>query len=350
MAMRVFILGAGFSCDAGYPLTNKLMVELDDYVQNDEQGQKYKHPWELFKKWQDQQIALGGRQADICATQNPEYILTYLDIAIMAVHDIDENAVAPEETVRFSLQQVMSRYFDSRHFRDRDTEPAHGDKYSEFFNSYIQDDDVIITFNYDTLAERFLLGFGKWCPGDGYGFRPNLERESLRASISKPTSTVKILKLHGSVGWHSGGYFPRDEVTLTNSLLVGFGLMDDTGSNWDDASNPALLAPSFVKTFKHMELYNLWSQAAQALRDAEDVVIIGYSLPEADGAAVALVTGALRHRKTPVLVVDPTADDLRERYELATNGRVWIENKCFAQWAGENFKVPPPFERSSYEQ
>ena len=350
--MRVFILGSGFSHDADYPLTNQMLVKFDDYVQNDKEGREYQRPWGQFKEWREGQIARGGSQAHICSTQNPEYLLTYLDIASMAFPDMDEvlsgkrvkavhdgepSEAAPEDPVRDSLRQVMSRYFMSRHGEDNDLEPRNSDKYRKFFNSCVQDQDVIITFNYDTLAERFLLKSSKWGPGDGYGFKPNLERESLRGSISKPTSTIRILKLHGSVGWHSGGYLPEDRVTLTTKLLEGFGVVGSSKRDWDDLSNPVMLAPSFMKMFEHPVYYDLWSKAAHALRDAEDVVVIGYSLPEADAAAVALVTGALKYKKSPVLVVDPAADDLQERYEMVTGRHVSTVNMKFAKWVEAGF-------------
>lgn len=354
--MRVFILGSGFSRDARYPLTNEMLAAFDCYVQWHREGQEYQRPWGQFKEWRERQIAVGGSQAHICSTQNPEYLLTYLDIASMAfphtdevlsgkrvkaVHDGEPSEAAPEDPVRDSLRQVMSRYFMSRHGEDNDLEPRNSDKYRKFFNSYVQDQDVIITFNYDTLAERFLLESGKWGPVDGYGFKPNLEPE-LRASISKPASTVKILKLHGSVGWLSGGHLPKNKITLSNRLLEGFDLVALTNRDRDDLSNPVMLAPSFVKMFEHPEFYELWSKASQALCIAEDVVVIGYSLPEADGAAVALVAGALRDRKTPLLVVDPAGDNLRQRYKMVTDGNIATVSRKFAEWAQGGFQGFPP--------
>jgi hypothetical protein len=353
--MRVFILGSGFSRDAKYPLTNELIAEFEDYVQRD--GKDYQTSWQQFKEWREGQLALGGSQAHICSTENPEYILTYLDIASMAFPSIDEHLsgkrvkavrdgepsdAAPEDSVRFSLLQVMSRYFTSKHLQDKDIEPAASEEYGRFFNSCLRDHDIIVTFNYDALAERFLLRSGKWELGDGYGFRPDLERGLMRGSISNSTSTVTLLKLHGSVGWRSGGSLPKHKVTLTNNLLQGFGLVACSGRDYDNLYNQVMLAPSFVKMFEHRVFYNLWSQAAQALRDAEDVVVVGYSLPEADAAAVALVTGALKSKRSPLLVVGPAADDLRERYEVLTGGHVSTVNMGFAKWADDGFTGFPP--------
>ena len=344
--MRVFILGSGFSRDAGYPLTNQLRKRFGDFVRR--HGEDYQKPWEQFKQWRDRQIARGGSQAHICSNQNPEYLFTYLDIASKAFPDGEEGRAvvddepsdaAVEESPLHSLLLVMSRYFASKHLTNRIRDRK---MYKSFFSSCIRDGDVIITFNYDTLPERFLLKSSKWCPGDGYGFGPNLERECLRASISKPTSTVKILKLHGSVGWLSGGHLPENKITLSNKLLEGFGLIPRTDRDWDDLPKRVMLAPSFVKIFEHPEYYNLWSQAAQALRDAEDVVVIGYSLPEADGAAVALVTGALQSKRSRLLVVDPAADELRERYKMVTGGRVSTVKEGFAKWADDCFTGFPP--------
>ena len=64
--------------------------------------------------------------------------------------------------------------------------------YERFATEVVKPANRVITFNYDISLDSKLLQSGKWAIGDGYGFRVR----------GLPTgSTVKILKLHGSINW-----------------------------------------------------------------------------------------------------------------------------------------------------
>jgi hypothetical protein len=64
--------------------------------------------------------------------------------------------------------------------------------YEQFAQEIVRPGDQIITFNYDVSLDSQMRRFGKWCVGDGYGFRA----EALPCG-----SAVSILKLHGSINW-----------------------------------------------------------------------------------------------------------------------------------------------------
>ena len=65
----------------------------------------------------------------------------------------------------------------------------------------IQKDDVLLTFNWDTILDRALYHTGRWFPDDGYGVRfDGLLDGSWRASKATSSSHL-LLKLHGSTNW-----------------------------------------------------------------------------------------------------------------------------------------------------
>ena len=60
-------------------------------------------------------------------------------------------------------------------------------------------------------------------------------------------------------------------------------------------------------------MIEIWSQASLALRKAEEVIVIGYSMPPEDSAVVSLFAGVDFRNKT-VRLIDPKANELKDRY------------------------------------
>ncbi len=128
-------------------------------------------------------------------------------------------------------------------------------------------------------------------------------------------SKVIVLKLHGSIGWHSsasgGIYFDNPR------FLHDFGfhydsnplyLMDPEAPVGRPAEDPVLLYPSYLKQLTGETMQRVWQDAALALQQAVRVDIYGYSLPESD-LAVRTLFNVLRFRAETnalrVLVHDP---------------------------------------------
>ena len=110
-------------------------------------------------------------------------------------------------------------------------------------------------------------------------------------------SPVKLLKLHGSVGWYVG---ERKQLFLHDAKFLKF---MDFGSPGDplcvqDLSEPVgspfppwiALHPSYLKRVELPEMQTIWAVAARALATADELHVIGYSLPESDDRPGAWVT------------------------------------------------------------
>lgn len=108
---------------------------------------------------------------------------------------------------------------------------------------------------------------------------------------------VPLLKLHGSINWgvcekckkivpfHIHEVRPNP-INLFDSQVFYYAL----GSNLHHKSccekplkgPPVLIPPTWNKTGYHAQLGNVWKRAADELSKAENIFVIGYSLPETD--------------------------------------------------------------------
>jgi len=146
-----------------------------------------------------------------------------------------------------------------------------------------------ITFNYD-LALDFTLRYHD-VPID-YGLQS-----------TRSPGRVLLLKLHGSVNWMACGncgvavYDLQEHVRFPKSVaapLVDNGTwarlrvaeelrrFNHCNDNVKGSGVPLLVPPTWSKAEYHRQLAAVWRTAAQELASARNIVVIGYSLPEAD--------------------------------------------------------------------
>lgn len=192
---------------------------------------------------------------------------------------------------------------------------------SFFYNKMLQKDSSIITFNYDLILEKYLFSKGIWFPLDGYGFliesipKINSEYENL-------TSHIQILKLHGSLNWKVDPLF-HDSIELEwyndfNENIFPNYLADEKKRNFiyqGGFSTKSWLLPSWIKQFTYPEIIKVWNKASKVLNEADEIVFIGYSLPQADSAAYSLFANANQNYKN-ITIIDPNAESLLENYSI----------------------------------
>jgi hypothetical protein len=145
----------------------------------------------------------------------------------------------------------------------------------------------IITFNYD-IALDFAL---QSCNMHPDYCLPN----SLQGGM------IKLLKLHGSLNWgrvkdsDDIRYFDQIEDLARNrvasvidqpvrNLIVGIELPRLMRERWQIEIEPApvIVPPGFYKAEQHKALKDVWQAAAEELSGAEDIIVIGFSLPTTD--------------------------------------------------------------------
>ena len=241
----------------------------------------------------------------------------------------------------------------------------------------LEPDDVVITFNWDTLMDRALASTTDWTLDHGYGFSP---KGIYRDRWSPPQQTKnkpcpRLLKLHGSTNWiTSHPMFHKESVTLTQEAspdtyeyatqpydchagryMPGYepysygyyppNILDDVGKPapeghvivrvrqkvpWKPAgtagdkglvSIPLIIPPVRQKKY---DLYGvlfdyIWKSPQAALCDAEHIIIIiGYSFPKTDIKCHELFVSAFLQRNTipTVSVLDPQPEHITSKLRV----------------------------------
>ena len=222
-------------------------------------------------------------------------------------------------------------------------------------------DDVLITFNWDTLLDRALAEQTAWRPDWGYGVTP----KAMFADGWRPPVAARedgnignlLLKLHGSTNWLTAysvtdgkgtivsgqdlepdafgvferatepyacfkgrympgyqpwayGYYPPNLDFPGRASPDGYTIVGITPNfpwtklgNAPDAglpSMPLIIPPVKNKSYEFFgDLFGtLWLQAEDALAAAEEIVIIGYSFPKTDVQSDKLFRRAFSRRAT----------------------------------------------------
>lgn len=262
--MKVYVLGAGASCHVGYPLSSTMKSALFSWMRS-KTDSVLEYP--IVADWLDDTFT---------TTEDVETLVTDIDRVIDyyktgTLEQRMQRAAAPWN--RFVIQQAIREWF---------TEISAGQAvdYAKFAE-IVSPGDVIITFNYDVSVERELHRFDRWEVGDGYGF----QIDGLAAN-----SRTKVLKLHGSVSWLEI-LFNSDRPVVPSADLSLLGYEKSLDPKFPDrsAALPVMILPSRTKRFESSFWHSLWDQAAAAVRSAEALCILGFSLRAIDRKACELL-------------------------------------------------------------
>lgn len=170
-----------------------------------------------------------------------------------------------------------------------------------------------ISFNYD-LCLDFTLNF----VGLGYDYCLNGKRS---------TGRIPLLKLHGSINW---GMTEDDLIVPYHIDEVRFDLHDASGTvQYDLGSSltrkehdgqylkgpPVIIPPTWNKHGYHKQLAEVWAVAAEEISMANNIIIIGFSMPETDSFFRYLYAlgSESRARIRNFVVVNPDEDGMVEK-------------------------------------
>jgi hypothetical protein len=275
--LRVFVLGAGASYHAGYPLAADLGRRLAGWITTLPPGHGYsiylRQVAELYGGLDDFEAILRDLM-----TRRPGSPALALPPAFLPL-------------LLTNLTEAIRDYFDSI----RGGPSPLYDKLAQI----IRPGDSVITFNYDLAVERALCTAGLWDVRAGYGFN---------IGDSDRRSPVETIKLHGSTNWRAllfggrtRGTFQGGLDSLGHRAIIPCSDLEYLGYHESvdplsvglrtGASLPAMIMPAMPKRF-HFETSLgiewkvfwdvLWDRAKDALDGADELVIIGYSMPTID--------------------------------------------------------------------
>jgi ABC-type transporter Mla MlaB component len=360
--VKVYVLGAGVSKTANYPLGGELFNEIDLFIR---QSGPCVDRFDYTKDWPSVCDWMRSNSNPVIAeayrTRQLEYMFTALDLATMLHRDsfaevyramkrkVGEAARAEEahraydeatkdyERHRSVLLWALEQYFEYKHDADAQSDKRWDDLKS--FGRKLCPGDVVITFNYDATLERVLHTQGKWSPQDGYGFELAFQKSRHDATkVTFSRSLVEVLHLHGASGWYTkpvfrdgyplpnAGAVPREALTpapFETPISLDPIFLRDLGISAVDASMPErppreyqlLIHPSYLKDYEsagestgNEAFADLWTKAAQALRAASEIYVIGYSLPRADTAALTLLLTNCERARVRIVNCDVSAN------------------------------------------
>jgi len=207
----------------------------------------------------------------------------------------------------------LKQVFESRLQAARKGE-VHTEELAAFARFCLDKSITCITFNYDDLLDEFLWRIEEipehvpsikyWYPDSGYGFfcRPAWSMSGSVPAVRTDNSAMLLLKLHGSVNWRIrlgySSHLSPDALVHSESWFPRLGVDNPDAEELERHMEPSpfLIPPVLTKDVLVAEpiLRLVWARAFQALRTADLVVFIGYSLPVTDIAARFLFTEAIR--------------------------------------------------------
>lgn len=309
----VYILGAGASFFAGFPLGKQLLPFLrSELAANSHRKDSFtdlaKYTLSFIEKVKD---AVPGRRVLDNGEPDLEFILsladridenqydqgtdssTFIDDLDATINKMDLS-VWDLSRVSLGFRMLVAEAFQSKSldflnkkFRSKD---ENLNAISDGWTDLVSPGDVLITFNWDLVNEILLFRANKWSCQGGYGM-PGHPNEALGES------PVMILKVHGSCNWAL-----RHE--QDQSLYIGYKALffdqmtaeEDpapVGSSADFGSS--LIVPSYLKDPSRVSiLRRVWESAGDALRKANNIIVLGYSLPDADLHSQKLFREAIR--------------------------------------------------------
>jgi len=191
----------------------------------------------------------------------------------------------------------------------------------------------IITTNYDVVIEKRLYARlnALEIPGlidFGLSWRA-VDSPDEAATQPRPSSPwLGLYKLHGSLDWLRCPLCDHIYIDPARTIFRGDGgrqLSDPSPSRTATCVcgyrplRHIIVAPSMVRDVRNPNLLTIWHSALEALRTADEWIVIGYSMPPEDVAIRAMLLRAHRGRRRPPrvrLVELGQNEEVENRYRL----------------------------------
>jgi len=212
-------------------------------------------------------------------------------------------------------------------------------------------DLTLLTFNQDIQVEKMLAlmsAVERWKSQRDQIFSfPHLYSFASAPTVSQPAggapdeqfdrrgdeeNFIRLLKLHGSLNWYSSHsnrepsrtamFAPDRAISITRRKEID-PAMTLQSTQRSMYTLPVVVPPvSHKSSVLHRDMSHLWQLAERRLRDADDIVVFGYSCPISDVESSNQLRRSQARRSTPAnfSVIDPSPS-VAERYIRLTEAR-----------------------------
>ncbi len=304
----VFLLGAGASADAGIPVSNKMIEDIETYLDN--RWAKYKDLYYLIKSGVQYSAGLSGKTANF----NVETLLFVLEELVQK----EEHLLYPfigswnikfNEVVKDNFDLI--KYFQNdikqelqKWVRPRDYRRADYFKYLKRLKDELTFPLRIFTLNYDRCIEEnnnrrgFAFSIERGFEEEETNRVWNYKRFDDTTPDAEPD--IYLYKLHGSIDWE------RDEETKVVSCI------DGTPTNPDlifGTQNKLQFADPYLYLFSAFRFHTL---------KAKLIICIGYSF--SDEHINGLISQALKQNENSKILVIKYSDN--EKNDIVETLRV----------------------------
>lgn len=219
----------------------------------------------------------------------------------------------------------------------------------KFINKYFHQTSVedcpnrIITFNYDTLIDKYLIDRFKSINKIYFdSIAPNRQSTRNTEKFSHPL----MLKLHGSINWkcQTEEYLKIFKYVNQSITPINSNQIDNRVQNkriktktyntegcqyiekiWLDKkvdapgndTSPLIIPPIENKPITNVAIFRyLWSYAFEYLHECKELVIVGYSLPDSDTLANSLFSQFDNEKLRKITIVDPSTETVLKWVKL----------------------------------
>ncbi len=301
---NVFILGAGFSKDAGAPLVHDFLDRAREFfddpdsdldpLEREQFNRVFKFKREVAKAREKFQIDLDNIEQLFGLVEMSQRLGSEpsetRDATVYLIAKTLELALRNKQRpqVRTSLVPAYAVHADS-FIKYVGRDPSGGDVFlTDIYTHFAlvlsgkYDDprrtasrsNTVITFNYDLLVDDALTRIGA---------KPGYELAG--ATFDEPNQgkvIVPLLKLHGSTNW---AICECNQIHVLGQKVTGNPAMFRSmrcEKCQKQGLRLLLVPPSWDKSEYSKIMQPVWKQAVDALKTATRICVIGYSMPEAD--------------------------------------------------------------------
>jgi NAD-dependent SIR2 family protein deacetylase len=340
----VFILGAGFSCEAEIPLQSQLLNEILRYTPAD------------------------FEEANIYEAQN--FLRTFIKDLFssrkgIALEDIftilDRCVIAKERFKNYTWKQLydcrnhlITLILHILNVKQNSLPVGIEDTYNKFSRLVItkrrragqsRDPIAIISSNWDTVAESFINKMftkrersSTWIDYCTFTHGKGISHINLKA---KGFYNIKILKLHGSLNWlhcsNCGRLFVDVENIGIQKLECEYCNRSVPGGSSELILEPLIITPTLLKELNNLHIKSIWQNAFIELQEATDIYFIGYSLPYADFEFKYILKKAIRDdaNMNVILINRDKRNGTMKRYKEFFGKRINFNVAGFSGWMKE---------------
>lgn len=320
---QAFLLGAGFShaVSSVMPTMSTVLETLKNLAAREQ--------WEL---------------APVFDLSSADELESWLDSLATPMPFRSESENAEATALYLRIAEWLGRYFKA--LEAQAFQVGHPEHLVDLLRHWQTSRSTVVTLNYDTIIERCVE-----TRRDDIGVSGGLlAANTIRSVPLSPTSAYmgigrlggdvapdgfRLAKLHGSIDWQYSGGSGRGQPIYAIDTDH-----DDEGQRGLAQMVPYIIPPCFTKTsmFDHEVIRQNWQIARRGIRRAEELVVMGYSLPSADTAVVHMLRA---HAPDKIVLLD-TNPKLKDHYEMLLEAEVEMPHKDnpIWRWVSEIASLP----------